>query len=70
MFCADKNSFLFSDLSSNQLSTFHKETFRGLTHLLELDLSYNLLDYLPVDLLKDLDGLTQMYKIEMFMIPL
>lgn len=48
------------DLSRNALSTLHKDTFRGLTLLQELDLSNNILDYLPFDLLQDLDSLTQL----------
>ncbi len=58
---ADLNfDFPNSDLSSNYLNTLHKDSFRGLTNLEELDLSHNLLDYLPDDLLMDLDSLTKL----------
>lgn len=49
------------DLSRNSLSTLHKDTFRGLTLLKELDLSNNVLDFLPFDLFQDLDSLLQLY---------
>lgn len=45
------------DLSRNILSTLHKDTFRGLTLLKELDISHNVLDFLPFDLFQDLDSL-------------
>lgn len=48
------------DLSRNSLSTLHKDTFRGLTLLKELDLSNNVLDFLPFDLFQDLDSLLQL----------
>lgn len=51
----------YSDLSANRLTTLHKETFRGLTHLYELDLSHNEFDYIPFDVMNDLDGLVTMY---------
>lgn len=47
-------------MSANLLTTLNKETFRGLTHLHVLDLSHNELDYLPKDLLGDLDGLVKL----------
>lgn len=50
-----------SDLSSNHLSTLHKDSFRGLTHLTLLDLSKNHLDFLPNDLLLDLDSLSNLW---------
>jgi Leucine rich repeat len=50
-----------SDLSSNHLSTLHKDTFRALTHLTVLDLSKNHLDFLPNDLLLDLDSLANLW---------
>jgi hypothetical protein len=50
-----------SDLSSTHLSTLHKDTFRGLTHLTVLDLSKNRLDFLPNDLLLDLDSLANLW---------
>lgn len=61
------SSFFFShfpsssDLSSNHLSTLHKDSFRGLTHLTLLDLSKNHLDFLPNDLLLDLDSLSNLW---------
>jgi Leucine-rich repeat (LRR) protein len=50
-----------SDLSSNRLSTLHKDSFRALTHLTVLDLSKNHLDFLPNDLLLDLDSLSNLW---------
>lgn len=47
-------------MSLNRLSTLNKETLRGLTHLHHLDLSENELDYLPSDVLGDLDGLVKL----------
>lgn len=52
--------FAVSDLSFNHLRTLHKDTFRGLTHLTLLDLSRNRLDFLPNDLLLDLDSLSNL----------
>lgn len=54
-------SLSLSDLSSNHLSTLHKDSFRGLTHLTLLDLSKNHLDFLPNDLLLDLDSLSNLW---------
>lgn len=48
------------DLSRNALSTLHKDTFRGLTLLKQLDISNNVLDFLPFDLFQDLDSLLQL----------
>lgn len=50
----------YSDLSDNKITTLHKQTFLGLTHLIELDLSKNYLDFLPGELLHDLDSLTKL----------
>lgn len=44
-------------MSSNQLKTFHKDTFRDLNDLASLDLSMNSLDYLPHCIFDDLHGL-------------
>lgn len=63
--------FIFSfhsDLSTNHLSTLHKDTFRGLTHLTSLDLSKNHLDFLPNDLLLDLDSLSNLWVVFSFTI--
>lgn len=49
-----------SDLSVNRLSTLHKDTFRGLQMLISLDISKNGLDFLPNDLLLDLDSLVNL----------
>lgn len=56
---------LYSDLSSNHLSTLHKDSFRALTHLTLLDLSKNHLDFLPNDLLLDLDSLSNLWVVAM-----
>uniref|UniRef100_A0A0K8VGJ9 Leucine-rich repeat-containing protein 15 n=2 Tax=Bactrocera latifrons TaxID=174628 RepID=A0A0K8VGJ9_BACLA len=48
------------DLSRNHFSTFHKDTFRGLTLLKELDLSNNILNFIPANLFQDLDSLLQL----------
>ncbi|XP_067648049.1 leucine-rich repeat-containing protein 15-like [Eurosta solidaginis] len=50
----------FSDLSRNFFSTLHKDAFRGLTLLKVLDLSYNMLNFIPEHIFKDLDGLVQL----------
>lgn len=50
-----------SDLSSNYLSTFHKDSFRGLKHLHVLDLSVNTLEYLPPHLFADLENLVKLF---------
>lgn len=55
-----KFGFICSDMSLNRLTTLNKETLRGLTHLHVLDLSENELDYLPADVLDDLDGLVKL----------
>lgn len=48
------------DLSSNFLTTFHKSTFRGLSLVSSLDLSTNLLNYLPSDIFYDLENLVNL----------
>lgn len=50
-------SSLFSDLSSNHLTTLNKDSFKGMMHMVHLDLSNNKLDYLPFDVFFDLDSL-------------
>lgn len=45
------------DVSSNQLKTFHRDTFRHLYYLSTLDLSINVLDYLPPGIFDDLQNL-------------
>ncbi|XP_052130540.1 leucine-rich repeat and immunoglobulin-like domain-containing nogo receptor-interacting protein 2 [Frankliniella occidentalis] len=45
------------DLSVNRLSTLHKDAFRGLVHLTDLDLYDNELDFLPESLFESLDSL-------------
>ncbi|KAL7032764.1 hypothetical protein ACKWTF_007392 [Chironomus riparius] len=52
------NDITHIDLSYNELTTLHRDTFRGLTHLTILDLSRNRLNFLPNDLLLDLDSLS------------
>lgn len=52
-----ENNLLCRDLSQNYLTTFHRDSFRGLSHLKELDLSSNELDYIPGELLIDLENL-------------
>lgn len=54
-------SSVSSDLSSNALTTFHKDTFRGLSNLNVLDLSVNALNYLPAELFLDLENLVKLY---------
>lgn len=62
------SKFFYRDLSTNHLSTLHKDTFRGLTHLTSLDLSKNHLDFLPNDLLLDLDSLSNLWVVFSFTI--
>lgn len=50
-------TYYFSDLSENQFTTLQKDTFKGLTYLTELDISYNRIDFLPSDIFHDLDSL-------------
>lgn len=50
----------YSDLSSNYYTTMNKDSFRGLSHLIDLDLSSNYLNFLPNNLFNDLDSLTKL----------
>lgn len=51
---------IHSDLSSNALTTFHKDTFRGLSNMVVLDLSVNALNHLPSELFSDLQNLVKL----------
>lgn len=53
-------STFYRDLSSNQLSTLHKDTFKSLSHLTVLDMASNELDFIPRDLFYDIDSLTKL----------
>lgn len=51
---------MYRDLSSNQLSTLHKDAFKRLSHLNVLDIASNELDFIPRDLFYDVDSLTKL----------
>lgn len=48
------------DLSSNSLLTFHKDTFRGLNMITSLDMSLNRINYIPKNLLWDMENLVKL----------
>ncbi|GLV37748.1 uncharacterized protein CBL_06551 [Carabus blaptoides fortunei] len=48
------------DLAINQLTTLNKGAFHGLTHLTELDLFDNRIDFLPEPIFEDLDSLSNL----------
>lgn len=47
----------YRDLGINKLSTLNKHAFAMLSHLMELDLFDNELDFLPHSIFDDLDNL-------------
>lgn len=53
--------FFGRDISGNHLDTLHKDTFKGLTHLVDLDMSNNRIDFLPFDIFNDLHSVHKMF---------
>lgn len=52
--------YFFRDLAINRLTTLNKDAFQDLSHLTELDLFDNQIDFLPESIFEYLDSLVNL----------